>query len=225
MNSTMYSQISSAWKFIEETSYDFDDALSTKIRQTAEHDAHESGIISSSQAHFIRLQARLMHARTTLIIGVGSGMEIPALADGMNHEGQITVVTSSAQVSQRTRDIFDAIDETSSTKLRCVNADAQVFLPRLNAHDYDMILVSSLPHNYEAAVSDAQRLLRSGGILILTDVMALMSPDCKGGVPNAADRSEKAVTMRTIIKELMESNAYDTSLISVGTGLLLAVTH
>lgn len=221
----MYTRAALAWKFIEEKNADRADDLSTRISQKALHGESENSFVSFCQANFLELQAKLIHARTALIIGFNDGIEIPALVNGMNHEGQLTVVASSAQATTRAREIFDEIQETSSTKLRCVNTDAQTFLPRLNAHDYDVLVVTGDAENYTAAVQDAHRLLRTGGLLFLTDAMALTVPDCRGGVPDAADRSNKAVALREIIRSMEEDENFDSSLTPVGTGLLIAVAR
>ncbi|WP_026181933.1 O-methyltransferase [Alloscardovia criceti] len=224
MNSTTYSHIAQAWTFIEETSADFDSATSKRLRNAYLNGSHNEAIASSSQAQFLTLQARLIQAQTVLVLGSESGIEIPALVSGMNNAGQLTVVTSSAESADATRTIFDSLPSTR-TKMRSVDAQASQFVQRLNAHDYDLIVVAAEAENYTAAFDHAQRLLRSNGLLILTDAMAMSAPKNQGGVPNPADRSEKAVVLREIITALMQSEDYDATLLSIGTGLLYAIAH
>lgn len=225
MNNTTYSRIAQSWKFIEESSASASDTLNTKLVQETELSSHDNVFVSFAQADFLKLEAKLIHARAALVIGSHSAVEISALVEGMNREGQLTAVTSSPEDTQRVRQVFDAVQVDASTKLRCVNADAKVFLPRLNAHDYDMLVVIGDAENYRAALHDAHRLLRQGGILLLTDAMALTAEDSRGGVSDAADRSSKAATMREIIKELNEDEKFSTALTSIGTGLLIAIAQ
>ncbi|WP_418968745.1 O-methyltransferase [Alloscardovia omnicolens] len=224
MNSTTYSHISQAWQFIEETSMRFDSEAIQSLRVATSKDAHAPELMSSSQAAFLRMQAQLVSARNVLLIGVDSGIEIPALIDGMRQEGQLTVVTPSSASAQRTREIFDSLRSTR-TRMRYVSSDVPTFLHRLNAHDYDIIIVSSQAENYITATQEAQRLLRAQGILILTDAMAMTDDNSQGGVPNPADRHDKAVALRTIIDELMSNEKYDATLLAIGTGLLMAVVR
>ncbi|TCD53545.1 hypothetical protein EJ419_07820 [Alloscardovia theropitheci] len=223
MNSTTYSQISKAWQFIEESSNDDQSSLSRSIYNEAVKNSHTHSIISSSQAQFLHLQAQLINARTVLLVGTETGLEIPALVSGMNNEGQMTVVNNSSEDANRTRNIFNALPDTH-TKMRCVHTDTDTFLARLNAHDYDMIIVSGDPQNYRSAFNHSERLLRSNGLLILTDAMAMRNQDSHGGVPDAADRSEKAVALRTILDELSRNDSFDYSLVAIATGMILAVT-
>lgn len=223
MNSTTYSHISQAWQFIEETSLDNQTPASRHLYDNALA-SHAHTIISTSQADFLRVQARLVSARTVLVIGTETGLEIPALVSGMNNEGQLTVVTSSPEAAASTREIFNNLPETR-TKMRCVNTEASAFLKRLNAHDYDMIIVSDEAANYRAALDEAERLLRSDGVLILTDAMAMTSADAQGGVANAVDRSAKAVALREVIAELSDNESFDTALVSIGTGIIIAVAR
>ena len=88
-----------------------------------------------------------------------------------------------------------------------------------------MIIVSSGAENYAVARDEVARLLRDGGMLILTDVMALTDEKSEGGVPNPADRHDKAVVLRSVIDELMHDEMYTTALLSIATGVLMAIVH
>ena len=221
MNSSTYSHIAQAWQFIEETSMSADTADIQSVRAQI---AHKSTVVSSSLAAFIGMQAQLIQARNVLIIGLDSGIEIPVLTHGLGEASQLTVVTPSADDAQRTRSIFDSL-RSPHTGMRCVSTDVKTFLHRLNAHDYDMIVVSSEAENYAVARDEVARLLRDGGMLILTDVMALTDEKSEGGVPNPADRHDKAVILRSVIDELMHDEMYTTALLSIATGVLMAIVH
>ena len=101
-----------------------------------------------------------------------------------------------------------------------MNAPASVFLPRLNANDYDLIVVAGDAENYAATFAQASRLLRVHGVIVFTDVLAL--EDGQGGMINLADRSDKAIAMRELLTTVEDDEGFESMLTPDGTGLLIA---
>lgn len=215
----------SAWQFIEEKSAELTPELPTEVLSSiAEVSDMSSHVQSHSESSFIETQARLCSAQTVLIVGTRNVYSIPALLRGMNNVGQLTIVDSSPIQNRIARIIADNVNDGVDTKIRCVNASSNAFLPRLNAHDYDMVVVSSDVENHATILDDAHKLLRSGGVLIVTDAMALAAPHDKAGVPDPADRSATTTAMRALITRIFDDERYSTSLVAVGTGTIIAVS-
>ena len=83
-----------------------------------------------------------------------------ALAHALDNKGLLTAVDSTAQGIALIRKAFAELQDETDTTLRAVNAPASVFLPRLNANDYDLIVVAGDAENYAATFAQASRLLR-----------------------------------------------------------------
>ena len=75
-------------------------------------------------------------------MGTGSLVETLQLAYALDNKGQLTAVDSTAQGITLIRKAFAELQDETATTLRAVNAPASVFLPRLNANDYDLIVVA-----------------------------------------------------------------------------------
>lgn len=184
----------------------------------------------ASQAAFLRTQANAIGARSAILIGTACVIEalhlLLALAGDRPYIGQLTVVDSNPEACDLLRQAFArgvaSHDYDRRTKLRVVSADVARFLPRLNAGDYDLMAVSGQMGNYRPAIDEANHLLRRGGLLMVADALALASDEDEGGILNPASRSPKATGMRSLIPELLEDERFVTSLVPVGTGLLLA---
>ena len=85
----------------------------------------------------------------------GSGKStMMQLINGLDNAGQLTAVDSSTQGIALIRKLFNRLSDDTETTLRAVNASAGVFLPRLNAENYDLIVVAGDPENYAAACRD-----------------------------------------------------------------------
>ncbi len=223
MNTTVHNNLVKVWEYIEQNAQDAETPLMREVRLTMSSNGHTPG--SAAQAAFIAQQVRLMNAQSVILLGTESIIEILHVMNALSDGAQLTVVDPSARGSELTRSLVTKPQDSTHAKLRNVNANAATFLPKLNAGDYDLIIVAGDVENYEPAINEATRLLHKSGELILTDVLALMNNDSNGGVPNPADRSTKAVAMREIIASIPEDERYTSSLMPVGTGLFLSVKN
>lgn len=224
MNRNNVSNIATCWEYIEAIALEHE---SERIRQARE-EATSLGFEQSSaaQADFLALQARQINAHSAIVLGTGAVVETLAMLaalDATGDGGQLTAVDSSTQGADMIRRSHAATSNGTSTKLRVVNAKSDVFLPRLNANDYDMIVVGGDVSNYDVAFDEAYRLLRPNGMLLITDAMATESSHGKGGLPDPSDRSDKALRLRQLIKNSEEEERFQFSLVPIGTGLLIAI--
>ena len=163
---------------------------------------------------------RITGAASVIAVGTGSLVETLQLAHALDNKGLLTAVDSTAQGIALIRKAFAELQDAPDTTLRAVNAPASVFLPRLNANDYDLIVVAGDAENYAATFAQASRLLRVHGVIVFTDVLAL--EDGQGGVINPADRSDKAIAMRELLTTVEDDEGFESTLTPDGTGLLIA---
>lgn len=221
MDRTSYTNLAKAWEYVEEHAV----ARQSEMLHTAIRRAQEAGFPqgSAAQAELLSTLVHLTDATSVIMVGTGSIMETLQLVNGLHGTGQLTAVDSSPQGIVLIRSLFADLMDHTATKLRAVHAPVDVFLPRLNGDDYDLIVVSGDVSNYAATFEQAPRLLRARGMVAFTDVLAMDGPDAKGGLSNPADRSDKAVAMRDFIESVESDERFVSTLTPTGTGLLFAV--
>lgn len=221
MDRTQYTNLAKAWEFVEDHAIARQTPAMAQIREATEKAGMRQG--SAAQAEALSMLVRLTGAKSVIVVGTGSVMETLELVRGLDGTGQLTAVDSSAKGIGVIRKAFDVVQDSTATKLRAVNAQAGVFLPRLNAGDYDMIVVAGDAGNYSASFDQASRLLRGHGIIAFTDMLAFDDGMNVGGVLDPADRSEKATALRDLIDVIESDDRFRTTLMSTGTGLLIAL--
>ena len=221
MDKTSYTNLSRAWEFAEDHAFSRQSPRIAAAREMA----HKAGFPQgpAGQAELLSLLVRMTAASSVIMVGTGSVVETLQLAAGLDGAGQLTAVDSSAQGIALVRGLFSTMADQTTARLRAVNAPAQVFLPRLNAGDYDLIAVAGDSDNYAATFEQAPRLLRTHGVVAFTDVFALEDAAANGGTLNPADRSRKAVAMRELVPLVEADERFVTTLTPTGTGMLFAV--
>ncbi|KAB8292842.1 O-methyltransferase [Bifidobacterium avesanii] len=221
MNKTSYTNLAKAWELAEDTAFARQSDRLHALRLNAEETGFPQG--SASQADFLRMLVRLTGARSIIMVGTCNAVETYQLVAGLAGGGQLTAVDSSPEGTTLIRRMFAQLDNETDTTLRMVNVAASQFLPRLNASDYDLIVVAGDAGNYAPAYRQAVRLLREGGALVFTDAFAFAGANANGGLLNPADRSDKAVELRTLLDTVAADEEFDTTLAPVGTGLMLSI--
>ena len=218
MDRTSYTNLAKSWEYVEDHAFSRQSAELNAIRTAAEEAGIPQG--SAAQAELLRMLVRMLDASSVIAIGTGSVVETMQLINGLDNAGQLTAVDSSTQGIALIRKAFAELQDETDTTLRAVNAPASVFLPRLNANDYDLIVVAGDAENYAATFAQASRLLRAHGVIVFTDVLAL--EDGQGGMINPADRSDKAIAMRELLTTVEDDEGFESTLTPDGTGLLIA---
>lgn len=222
MKRTSYANLARLWTAVEERAEQREPESTTRIRRIAE--GHGLRQPPAAQGELLDLLVRLVGARSVIAVGTGDVVDVLRLVHGLEGRGQVTAVDSSPAGIALVRSVASRLSEETSTGLRAVNAAPGVFLPRLNAGDYDLIVVGGATDNYAPTLAEAPRLLRGGGIIVFSDVMALADAEGDGGgVPDPVDRGEKTVAMRQLIDDLTDDERFDTALTPSGTGTLVAV--
>ena len=216
MDRTSYTNLAKSWEYVEDHAFSRQSAELNAIRTAAEEAGIPQG--SAAQAELLRMLVRMLDASSVIAIGTGSVVETMQLINGLDNAGQLTAVDSSTQGIALIRKLFNRLSDDTETTLRAVNASAGVFLPRLNAENYDLIVVAGDPENYAAAFAQAPRLL-----IVFTDVLAFDSATSAGGVLNPANRDAKSIAMRELLETVESDERFVTALTPTGTGLLVAV--
>ena len=235
MDRASYMNHARAWEFVEA----YASARTERFVAMAMEQARATSLNPSSamQAALLSALVRLTNSASVISVGTGNLAEVAALIDGLDGHGQLTAVDSSLEGADAVRALIRSIGESSDTSLRAVHASPGIFLPRLNAQDYDLIVVSGQASNYSDTLEQSHRLLGDQGVIVFTDVLAFANThhethheshhdESPSGIFNPADRSVKTVAMRGLLDALDADERIEHTLLPVGTGVCIAFsTH
>ncbi|KFI73229.1 methyltransferase [Bifidobacterium minimum] len=219
-NTSIYANIDLMWSSVEEDARAHEPQDVSQIRAAA--NAHGLRQGSVAQGEFLEFLVRLLHARSVITVGTGAVADIMRLVNGLDGTGQLTAVDSSDAGINAIRAMIAGIEDSTETTLRAVKSPVGVFLPRLNAGDYDLIVVGGDISNYSRSVDQAPRLLRTGGVIVLTDAMSMADSGGEHGIPDPDDHDARTDETRGLIKAIRADERFDCTLAPIGTGMLIA---
>lgn len=222
MEHTPQSSLTAIWTNVEDHALKRQSTGLAQARARATEAGAPQG--SAAQAELLRVLEHMVGATSVIVVGTGAVVETYQLLDGLDGHGLLTAVDSSAQGIAMIRSLLRELSDSTQATLRAVSAPARVFLPRLNAADYDFIVVTGDTDNYRATYDQAFRLLSKGGIIAFTDMLpfAEQSGETSDDKAAAVDAG-KADAMRQLLADVEEDERFDCTLTPNGMGLLLAV--
>lgn len=192
--------------------------LEDSVKQAARARGIENGVVDVSQGTgaYLRQLAHQIKAQSVVEIGTGSGVGSLWLLEGMLSSGTLTSIddemehTSIAKLA-----IADA--DIAQSRVRLITNSVMDVMTKLTDRAYDLVVFRHNPEDLSFAISEAHRILRSGGVFVVDNFF--------GGskVPDPAQRDPKTVALREAGKLVKaDTESWVTSLIPVGDGLLLA---
>lgn len=164
----------------------------------------------------LRLLAASVRAKHVLEVGTGAGTSGLWLLSGMPDDGILTTIDVSAEHQRLARQAY-AEAGYPHQRTRVITGAAAEVLPRMADGGYDMVHVDADKDTYPTYVEHAVRLLRSGGVLVVDNML------WHDKVADPAARDEVTRTLRDLGKQLRDDAAFTTTLLPVGDGLLVAV--
>jgi len=165
---------------------------------------------------FLRYLAFTVKAQSVVEVGTGSGVGSLWLLDGMLESGTLTSIDDEMEHTQIAKLAFAEADITQSRYRLITNSVVDV-ISKLTDRAYDLVVLRHNPEDLSFVISEAHRILRSGGALVIDNYFG------GGKVSDAAQRDPKTVALRDagkIIKN--DTEHWVSSLITVGDGLLVA---
>ena len=160
--------------------------------------------------------ARLLQARHVVEIGTGAGVSGLALIRGMAPDGILTSIDLETEHQVAARQILSA-EGVPTRRVRLIAGSALNVLPKLSDGAYDMVVVDGDPLEFVEYVDQSQRLLRSGGLLVLHHAL------WKGQVADEANEDDETLIIREALQAVQEMPEFTATLLPVGDGLLVAV--
>jgi predicted O-methyltransferase YrrM len=172
--------------------------------------------VTQGAGAYLSFLAQLLKAQSVVEVGTGSGVGSLWLLDGMLKSGTLTSIDDEMEHSSIAKlALTDA--EIAPSRFRLITNPVMDVMVKLTDRAYDLVIYRHNPEDLSYAISEAQRILRSGGVFVIDNFF--------GGakVSDPAQRDPKTVALREAGKALKaDSEVWSTSLIPVGDGLLLA---
>ena len=165
---------------------------------------------------FLRYLAFTLKAQSVVEVGTGSGVGALWLLDGMLESGTLTSIDDEMEHTQIAKLAFADAD-ISQGRYRLITNTVVDVISKLTDRAYDLVVSRHNPEDLSFVISEAHRILRSGGALVIDNYYG------GGKVSDAAQRDPKTVALRDagkIIKN--DSEHWVSSLIPIGDGLLVA---
>ena len=174
------------------------------------------GSASQGVTSTLTFLAKLVHARAVVEIGTGAGVSGLALIRGMAPDGILTSIDLENEHQVAARQIF-AAEGIPTRRVRLIAGSALTVLPKLSDGAYDLVVVDGDPLEFVEYVAQAQRLLRSGGVLVLHHAL------WKGLIADEANEDDETLIIRESLQAVQEMDDFTATLLPVGDGLLVAV--
>lgn len=205
-----------SWAFAEARPVEDEILLMARDRST------ELGIaaVSEGTAALLTFLASATRPQTMVELGTGAGVSGLALMRGAPEGAVLTTLDPDAEAQRAAREVFGAEGYPSSTT-RLIAGRGRTVLPKLSAGAYDLVFIDADPLLLEYHVTEAARLLRPAGMLIVHDALD------QDRVPRPAVRDASTAMLRTVSNTLRDdTETWQTStLVPTGTGVLLATRN
>ncbi|HEY5880918.1 MAG TPA: O-methyltransferase [Nakamurella sp.] len=170
----------------------------------------------SGTAAALTFLAAAVSARSVVEIGTGTGVSGLHLLAGMAADGILTTIDVEAEYQRAAKKAFTEAG-IAPTRTRLINGRALDVLPRLTDGAYDLVFVDGARTEYPQYVSEAIRLLRPGGILIVDGALA------GDKVADPTQRDVDTVAVRDAGRQVRDDENLTSMLVPLGDGLLAAV--
>ncbi|GAB2755882.1 O-methyltransferase [Terrabacter sp. AAH1] len=161
----------------------------------------------------LQMLAAAIGAKAVMEIGTGAGASGLWLLGGMPADGILTTIDLDTEHQRAAREAFAAAG-IAHQRTRVIAGRALEVLPRMTDAAYDLVVVDADKQEYPDYLTQATRLLRPGGTLVMTWSDKESDP---------ANRDTETRTLRDVGRAIRDHDQFAVSLLPVGEGLLVAV--
>ena len=188
------------------------------VKIAARARGHELGTVDASQGAgaYLRHLAHQLNAQSVVEIGTGSGVGSLWILEGMIASGTLTSIDDEMEHTSIAK-LAMADAEIAQSRYRFITNSVMDVMTKLADRAYDLVVFRHNPEDLNFAISEAHRVLRSGGVFVIDNFF--------GGakVPDPAQRDPKTIALREAGKAIKaDSESWMSVLITTGDGLLLA---
>ena len=188
------------------------------VKSAARARGVENGVTDVSQGAgaYLRQLAHQIKAQSVVEVGTVSGVGSLWLLEGMLSSGTLTSIDDEMEHTSIAK-IALADAEIEQPRFRLITNSVMDVMTKLTDRAYDLVVFRHNPEDLSFAISEAHRILRSGGVFVIDNFFG------GGKVPDPAQRDPKTIALREAGKSIKsDTDSWVTSLAPIGDGLLLA---
>ena len=164
----------------------------------------------------VRFLAAQLPARIAVEVGGCGGTSGLWLAGGMAERATLTSIEATTAGRELSREAFTR--GQVADHVRSILGTADQVLPRLADHAYDLAVLSEDPRTWAELLPELHRILRPGGLLVASGVLA------GGRVADPAITDPAVTAIRTFNATIRDDEHWSSTLLPLGDGVLLART-
>ena len=174
--------------------------------------------ISAEQGQFLAMLVRLIEARKTLEVGVFTGYSSLSVAMALPKDGKVIACDVSDQFTSIARRYWKeaGVDHKVDLRLGPALETLDALIAGGEAGTFDFAFIDADKANYENYYERALRLLRSGGLIAVDNVL------WHGRVVDPQVNDPDTQAIRRFNARLHTDDRIDLSMLPVGDGLTLA---
>jgi predicted O-methyltransferase YrrM len=208
----MSAQKPASWAYAEEF------VTENEVIEQARRRGEELGAIpvGNGAGVLLRLLAAAVKAKSVVEVGTGAGTSGLWLLQGMPDDGILTTIDVEPEHQGSARKAY-AEAGIAHQRTRVITGRALDVLPRMTDGAYDMVVIDGDKAEYPDYVDHGIRLLRSGGVLVLDNML------WHDKVADPAARDTETVVLRDLGKRLRDDDRLVPALLPVGDGVFAAV--
>lgn len=172
--------------------------------------------VTQGTGAYLRHLAHQLSAQSVVEIGTGSGVGALWLLEGMMASGTLTSIDDEMEHINIAKMALAEAD-IAPPRFRLITNSVMDVMTKLTDRAYDLVVFRHNPEDLSFAISEAHRVLRSGGVFVIDNFF--------GGskVQDPAQRDPKTIALREAGKLVKaDTESWVTTLIPTGDGLLLA---
>lgn len=173
--------------------------------------------IAPEQGQFMALLTRLLNVRMALEVGVFTGYSSLCVAAAMADDGRLIACDTSEEWTSIAQRYWEAAGVAQRIDLRLAPAlqTLDALLADGQGGRFDLVFIDADKSNYDAYYECALQLLRSGGLMLIDNVL------WSGQVADPSRQDEDTRALRALNTKIHADERVDVSMLPVADGLSL----
>lgn len=207
-----------------------DDLLRSIIQQQSEAGGPMMNI-GADQGKFISILVKISKSREILEVGsyfgyssIWFGRALKALQDSENSKANHYSLTCLEKSGKQIPIIESNLKEAGLEELtEVIYADAKTYLDKLIQEErvFDLMFIDADKGNYPIYLKQAEKLVKSGGILLVDNVLGLHSYE----VIDSRNQDKRINAIKEFNSLLADSNTFEGSILTIQAGLAVAINN
>ena len=175
--------------------------------------------ISPAQGAFMAFLVRLLGVKRALEVGTFTGYSALVVAEAMPKDGRLIACDVSEEWTAIGRPFWERAGVAEKIDLRLAPATETLdgLLAAGDAGAFDFAFIDADKANYDAYYERCLRLLRTGGVIGIDNVL------WGGSVANEAANDADTLAIRALNAKVRDDTRVDLSMLPIGDGLTLVV--